>query len=126
MSRRRRKRWSWSVRQYGYSVRVWEEPRSGRLYGKVSGQNKVALKELPPRARDAARRWAKQAAKDVRAEAEQPRDDQVATAKSVFALYLTHHTPQKRSANTRSEDARRVALSRLPATTSRGPVHQDG
>ena len=43
--------WSWGIKEYGRTVRVWEERGSRRLYAKVQGQ-KIALKDLPAGARD--------------------------------------------------------------------------
>src|SRR2546427_5878763 len=100
--------WSWGIKEYGRTVRVWEERGSRRLYAKVQGQ-KIALKDLPAGARDAAKRWAKDEAKKIRTEAEQPRDASMPTAAPVFALYLSTQTPRK-GTSCQYEDKRAVKM----------------
>lgn len=109
--RRRAKRWSWSVGEYGAKVLVFAE-RNGRLYGQIRGC-RVALKAGgakvgwpdTPEYRDRAKAWAREQEQQLR-EGRATIADPTPTVARVFAAYHTAMADAPRSRTAREEDKR--------------------
>jgi integrase len=101
-----RKAWSWSFGKRGCTCRVYEDPKSGMIYG---GEPRRSLKH---RDRDLAKTWCKAQVKAMLDGRKPTSDRPVAPAplSHITARYLTEKTPTKLYAGAQEQDEREAEL----------------
>jgi integrase len=114
-AKRRKKAWSASEGPYGARVRVFQDPKSRKIYGEMRdasvpcGYRCVSLKHDD---RDRAVKWAKEQVAQLERGAFEARS-QVPTVSRVLALYLKHQSPLKVKSEQKADERRAKLWTRV-------------